>query len=212
MIEVSKKGYEKVRKEIELTQGLNSITVELKKPKLVKINLTLHDYINKSPIENVSLKLRNSSLDINDEGLTDKNGNYSYEILYDESIFTIIAVKDGFYSSQRNFVLDISSQYVTNNQGITYGNEPEKNSEAKIKQKDIFLYLVSNDDRLNNQQTLLILYANNPEYFIEIKDNFLLSEAIKNFVEFEFDKTLSQKGVISYSLRKKGMFIFNYDF
>lgn len=156
--------------------------------------------------------MRNSSLDINEEGLTDKNGTYTYEVLFDENIFTIIAIKDGFYSSQRNFVLDQSSQNLNINHGITHGIPPGKNSNANVNQKEIYLYLMSKDYLLDNQQTLLILYANNPENLLEIQDEFLFSEAIKNSVEFENDKILFQKGLISYNLKKKGMFILAYNF
>jgi hypothetical protein len=59
IIEINKKGYEMVRKEIDLIAGENKTNIELKKEKKFKIKVTALNYTNDAPVENVKLKVLN---------------------------------------------------------------------------------------------------------------------------------------------------------
>ena len=96
IVEVYKKGYEKTRKEIELSAGLNSLTVELNKPRKITIGICVVDYFSKRLLENVKLQVKNSNSDVVEEGLTDEKGNFLYNTFVNEDMYGLHAIKDGF--------------------------------------------------------------------------------------------------------------------
>lgn len=202
MVEVYKKGFDHVRKEIELTAGENKVNVELNKEKPFKIVFSVYDYQNKNPIENVNLKFSHSKSDVSGEGLTDSSGNYLLNTVNDDDFITVFAVKDGYIPVQRTFIKDQLPSKVSI--GSKQNSENKNNLNSDDIQKDIHIFLVKEEFIIENKLFLIILYSNCVEDNFE--PHFLMSDSTSSLVNIKTEDHQSSKGIISLQIEKKGNF------
>jgi hypothetical protein len=216
ILEVSKSGYDRVIKEVDLTSGLNSITVELNKSKKYKINISVYDWESKEPLDHVNLKLKYSKTDKTDDGLTDENGNFVYDTLNDDFFMTILASKEGFFPCQRTYVKELADSKVSKKQNKTQKEKTttiEKVWKVGGKEEEIekylFIYLVSERFIFESKSSLLVTYSNNLED--NFGQGFLVSKRARDLVKITIEDMQFSKGIISCLIEKKGKNYFNLD-
>lgn len=208
ILEVSKKGYDYVRKEVELFPGENKINVELTKEKKVKICVSVFNYETKLPVENVNLQISYSKSDCPELGLTDSSGQFILETVKNDDYVTVFAIKDGFYCCQRSFVKDYPKSKVNNmrtKEGVTEREMIEKTwkiSEKEDVEKDIYIYLVQERFVTQNENFLMILYSNIFDENFEHK--FIIADEMKKLVSIKCEDHQRSKGMISYIFNKNG--------
>jgi hypothetical protein len=209
ILEVSKKGFDYVRKEIELFPGENKINVELTKEKKVKICVSVFNYETKLPIENANLQISYSKSDTPELGLTDSSGQFIFETIKNDDYVTVFAIKDGFYCCQRSFVKDYPKSKVNNmrtKEGVTEREMIEKTwriSEREDIEKDIYIYLVQEKFVTQGENFLMILYSNIFDENFEHK--FMIANEMKNLVNIKCEDNQRSKGMVSYVFKKNGI-------
>ncbi len=213
ILEIRKAGFELTKKDIILECGENKINVELVKEKQSKMIITVFDYTSKTPLENVNLKILHNSIE--DIGLTNNSGIYEYETVCNDDYVTVLASKDGFHSSQRTFLKEMTGGSVNTSKQKTDVIEKKwkiGSDKGEYDIKDIYIYLINfnelnkdSQDKTEGKSILAILYSNLFEENFEFLP--LVADDTKKLVDIKIHDSQNSKGILAIEIQKKGKII-----
>jgi hypothetical protein len=185
IIEVLRERFENFKKAVEVGPGENILDITLYTSKTSDITVSVYNFEKFVPISTCFLKL--SYLDSTHclEGVTDKIGKFVFSKVKVEEGISILAEKDGFFSTVRIVMGDL-------------------NNKDHISKEIIFI-LVSKNYVLQNNNIVMVSYSNLPG------DNFTClfnySKMLGNYIDIDQFDTQTEHGVVSnlIKLRKSSL-------
>lgn len=188
IIEVIREGFENFKKAVELVPGENILDITLSTSKTIDITVSVYNFEKFVPLSKSFLKLSYLDSTHTLEGVTDKLGKFIFSKIKIEEGISIIAEKDGFFSTVRIVMGDL-------------------NNKDQIS-KDIIFILVSKNYVLQNNNIVMVTYSNLPG------DNFTClfnySKMLGNFIDIDQFDTQTEHGVVSNLIKlRKNLKIFN---
>ena len=154
-LNITKTGYDLVRKQITLQPGENKVNIELNTEQNCSIKVCVMNYTNMASIENALIKLKFGNEEETIEGISNAQGFYAFETPMKEDFITVYVDKPGFLPGQRTYIRDagkgkeinvilVKESMMTKENCIvmvTYSNLVEDNFEP--------VYLYSKNSKLN---------------------------------------------------------------
>lgn len=151
-LSVNKKGFDLIRKMININSGENKINIELTKEQSYNIKVSVLNHSNMSPIENALIKLKYANEEDCYEGISNPTGFFSFNTPMKEDFVTIFVDKPGFLPAQRTYIRDVAGS----------GNEQE----SEVMTREIVVLLVKETLVTKENSIIMITYSNlNEENF-----------------------------------------------
>lgn len=150
--------------------------------------MTVYNYENFQPLDNVHIKVKPPNDDEIFEGLSDNTGSYIFETSRNHDYLSITATRGGFLIGQRTFVKDLS--------GLVQSTEQVKSSEQQNEvQTEIVIILVKESIILQDKAIVFISYSS--LYGENFEPLFLYSDKVSDFIEIQCSDTQKDIGVLS---------------
>jgi predicted RNA binding protein with dsRBD fold (UPF0201 family) len=152
-LSVNKKGFDLIRKMININSGENKINIELTKEQSYNIKVSVLNYSNMSPIENALIKLKYANEEDCYEGISNQTGFFNFNTPMKEDYVTVFVDKPGFLPAQRTYIRDIAGSGGTD-------------QENEVMTREIVVLLVKETLVTKENSIIMITYSNlNEENF-----------------------------------------------
>jgi DNA uptake protein ComE-like DNA-binding protein len=144
-LSVNKKGYDLIRKMININSGETKINVELIKEQSYNLKVSILNYTNMTPIENALIKLKFANDEECIEGISNSSGYFAFATPMKEDFVSIFVNKPGFLPGQRTYIRDVAG-----------GGEQE----AEAITREIIVLLVKESIVAKDNCMVMITYSN----------------------------------------------------
>jgi hypothetical protein len=187
IIEASKKGFEEVRKHVEIVPGENEITIEMTEERNYTVKVIVYNYEDYHAIENAFIKLNINGDDVNYEGISNSSGYFIFDSKnIKEEFMSIYVSKPGYFPAQRTYVRSKGSEDEV---------EETKSKDGLNDKKEVVVILVKESYVNRNNCIVMTTYSNLPGENFE--PFYLYSDNISSFIEINCSDSQPQNGVMT---------------
>ena len=187
LLEIEKANYEKAKKLVTLKRGLNTINVKMSLERYYNLKIIVCNYENmKQPIHNADITIYKNSMEIIDESITNKNGEYNYLVDKGLNFLTISINKLGYFPVQRIF---------------TRNSDTKINSKGEYEDQMIF-FLVKYNYVIDNNLVLIMTYSCLRDNNFDL-NGIQINNRIKNKIEVLKNDKQKNNGFVSTIIKYK---------